>query len=204
MHFNAWNIENEAAYIYLIEKAINAQLSNHLKDPKVFELVKAYQVHAHSRTCWKYSKNECRLSYRRYFTEGEILAKPLDCRFSSDEKQKVLAWRNTLLRQVKSYVDNNLCPAQVNVIDPTKDIFTKLLSIKEILDELKFSKDFYCRVFLEDLELHLKGILFPALSIVSVLAWKLGKQIWSFNRLLMSIRQWHMCHYFSKTGDQCS
>ena len=56
------------------------------------------------------------------------------------------------------------------MIDPTKDILTQLLSIKEILDELKFSKDCYCRALLEDLELHLKGILFPALSIVSVLA----------------------------------
>ena len=31
---------------------------------------------------------------------------------------------NTLLRRVKSYIDYNLYPAKVNVIDPTKDNFT--------------------------------------------------------------------------------
>ena len=35
-----------------------------------------------------------------------LLRKPLDYKFSSDEKQEVLTWRNTLLRQVKSYIDN--------------------------------------------------------------------------------------------------
>ena len=49
------------------------------------------------------------------------------------------------LRQVKSYIDNNLNPTKVNVIDPTKDNFTQPLSIKEVLDELKFSKDDYYR-----------------------------------------------------------
>ena len=36
-----------------------------------------------------------------------IIVKPLDPKFCScDEKQKVLTWRNTLLRQVESYIDN--------------------------------------------------------------------------------------------------
>ena len=49
------------------------------------------------------------------------------------------------LRQVKKHIDNNLNPTKVNVIDPTKDNFTQPLSIKEVLDELKFSKDDYYR-----------------------------------------------------------
>ena len=52
------------------------------------------QVHAQSRTRWKYNKNECRFWYDRYFTE----------------KQDVLIWRNTPPRQVKNYIDNNLNP----------------------------------------------------------------------------------------------
>ena len=109
---NAPNVENEAAYIELIEKTINVQLPKHLNDPEPFELVKTCQVHAHSRTCWKYSKNEFRFSYGRYFTETTIIAKPLDSKFSNDEKQEILTWRNTLLRKVKSYIDNNLNPAK--------------------------------------------------------------------------------------------
>ena len=85
-----------------------------------------------------------------YFTEKTIIAKPLDSKFSYEDKQEILS-------QVKSYIDNN---AKVNVIDPTKDNFTQPLSVKEILDELEISKDDYYRALSiskdEDLELHLK------------------------------------------------
>ena len=40
---------------------------------------------------------------------------------------------------MKSYIDNNLNPMKVNVIDPSKDNFTQPLSVKEILDELEIS-----------------------------------------------------------------
>ena len=49
--FNAPNIQNETAYTEFIEKTINTQLPHHLKDLELFELVKTYQVHAHSVTC---------------------------------------------------------------------------------------------------------------------------------------------------------
>ena len=120
-------------------------MPNHLNDPELFELVKTYQVYAQSRTCWKYNKNECRFSYGRHFTEKTVIAKPLDSKFNKDEKQEVLAGRNTLLRQVKNYIDNNLNLAKVNVIDPTKDNYTQPLCISEILDELEISKDDYYR-----------------------------------------------------------
>ena len=97
-----------------------------MKDPELFELVKNYQIHANSRTCQKYNKNECHFSYGRYFTKKIIIAKPLDSELSNDEKEEVLTWRNTLLKQVKSYIDNNLNPAKANVIDPTKDNFTHI------------------------------------------------------------------------------
>ena len=74
-----------------------------------------------------------------------IIAKPLHSKFSSNKKQEILTWRNTLLRQVKNYIDNNLNPAKVSMIDPTKDNFTQLLSVKEILDELEISKEDYYR-----------------------------------------------------------
>ena len=44
---------------------------------------------------------------------------------------------------MKSYIDNNLNPMKVNVIDPSKDNFTQPLSVKEILDELEISWDDY-------------------------------------------------------------
>ena len=103
-----------------------------------------------------------RFSYGRCVTEKAIIAKPLDSKFSNKEKQDILTWRNTLLSQVKSYIDNNLYPAKVNVINPTKDNFTQPLRVKEILNELENSKDDYYRALSiskdEDLELHLKRV----------------------------------------------
>ena len=98
-------------------------MPDHLNDPELLDLVKAYQVHTHSRTCWKYDQNECHFSYGRYLAETTI-AKPFDFKFSNEEKQEILTWGNTLISQVKSHTDNNLYPANVNVINPTKDNFT--------------------------------------------------------------------------------
>ena len=44
-------MENQAVSIEFIETKINFQLPDHLSNPELFELVKTYQVHAHSRTC---------------------------------------------------------------------------------------------------------------------------------------------------------
>ena len=99
--FNVPNIENKAAYILFIKKIINSQLSDHLNDCKLFELVKAYQVHAHSTTYGKYNKNECH--YGRYFTEKTIIAKPLNSNFSNDEKQ------DFKMEKYITKVSQNLC-----------------------------------------------------------------------------------------------
>ena len=126
-------------------------MSDHLNDPEIFELVKAYQELLAQkdllRSCWKYYKNECRFSYGWYFTEKAIIAKPLDSKVSNDKKKEILTWRNKLIRQVTSYIDNNRNPAKVNVKDPTKENFTQLLSVKKIIDDLEISKDDYCRAF---------------------------------------------------------
>ena len=60
-----YSTNTEDAYTDYIEKTINAQLPDHLHDPKLFQLVKTCQVHVHStgNTCWKYNRNECQFSY---------------------------------------------------------------------------------------------------------------------------------------------
>ena len=140
---NAPNIQNEAVYIKFIEQTINSQLPDPLNDPELFKLDKTYQVRAHSKTCWKYNKNECCFSSDRFFTDKTTIVTPLDSEHTNDEKQEVLAWRKTLLKKVKKYIDDNLNPPKVNVIDPTTDSFTQPLRIQEILDELEISKDDY-------------------------------------------------------------
>ena len=88
-----------------------------------------------------YNKNECRFSYGRFFTEKTIIAKPFDSEISKDKKQEILTWRNAVLGKVKDYIDDNLNPSKVNVVDPTKDNFTQPLTIQEIVNELEISED---------------------------------------------------------------
>ena len=54
--FKTLNLENEDPYIAFIEKKINGQLPDHLNNPELFELVKAFQIHAHPRTRWNYDR----------------------------------------------------------------------------------------------------------------------------------------------------
>lgn len=81
-----------------------------------------------------------------FYWEDEFV-EPLNFKFFNDKKEEVLILRDNLLRQAKSYVDNNFNLTKFNVIDPTKDIFTQALSIKEIVDDLEISKDDCYRSF---------------------------------------------------------
>ena len=63
-----------------------------------------------------------------------------------------------MLKKVKSYIDNHLNPAKVNIIDPRKK-FVQPLNIPEILAELQITDDYYGAVSIskvDGLELHLK------------------------------------------------
>ena len=94
----------------------------------------------------------------------------------------------------KLCIDNNLNPAKVNVIHPTKDKFTQPLSVQEILDELEVSKVDYYRPFSiskdEYIELLLKrqpnSCYVNSYFLVGLKVWR---QIWTYNLSLMSIRQ---------------
>ena len=46
--FNTTNIQNESTYTDFFRKQ-DAQLSDHLDDPEIFELVKTFQVHIYSK-----------------------------------------------------------------------------------------------------------------------------------------------------------
>ena len=72
---------------------------------------------------------------------------------------------------IKTYVNNDFYPVKVNVIDSTKDNFTKSLSVKKILHELEVSRDDYYRALSiskdEDLELNLKRK--PILALLTII-----------------------------------
>ena len=64
-------------YIECIDSILSDNLPSEKEDPLLHKLVKAFQVHWHSKTCHKYKNKPCRFHYERYFTDRTILAKPL-------------------------------------------------------------------------------------------------------------------------------
>ena len=113
-----------------------------------------------------------------------------------------------MLKQLKSYIDNNYNPAKVKMIDPTKNNFTEPLSVKEIMNELDISKDDYCRALSiskdEDFELQLKRQ--PNSCFVDNY-FDVGLKTWQANTDMQPIFNEYkavtMFQYFSKTKDQC-
>ena len=104
----------------------------------MFTLVKTFQIHSHSRTCWKYKKNKCRFSYVRFFSDRTIISKPLDYSLSSEQKSDMMNWRRTVLGKVKEHINDKLYPVKVK--DPSRAPPT----IKETLLELSISSEEYC------------------------------------------------------------
>ena len=132
--------------LILLRKNINAQLPDDLSYSELSKLLKSYQVHISTRTCREHNKKEYCFLYDWYFTEKAVIAKLLDCKFWSEENEEVLNWRTTLLWQFTSYINYNPNPAKPNVIDSTKDNFTKPMSLKEIPDKLGISRNDYYQV----------------------------------------------------------
>ena len=87
-------ILNEAAYINVTEKTMNAQLPNHPDDSELFWVSSDL-----SSSCSLWNLLEMQqgwmwlLSWLIYYWEDNT--KPRDSKFNNDEKQEVLTWRNT-------------------------------------------------------------------------------------------------------------
>ena len=89
---DAPKIENEFAYLAFVENSISASLPDPQNEPEMFVLVKTFQIHSHSRTCWKYKKNKCRFSYGHFFSDRTMISRPLDDSLSSEQKSEEMNW----------------------------------------------------------------------------------------------------------------
>ena len=56
-----------------VDSIISARLPNPTKNPKLFELVKMYQLHRHSKTCRKHKNRPGRFNFVRYFILKKLL-----------------------------------------------------------------------------------------------------------------------------------
>ena len=126
-----------------VDSVIRSDLPDPNNEPALFELVKIYQIHRHSKTCRKYRNEKCRFRFGKFFTNKTIIAQPLADSVPPDVKLQKMQQRNNILKKVKNYIDNELNPSKKNFLDSTKEDYEELKSIDEILASLEISKHDY-------------------------------------------------------------
>ena len=106
------NIESKEEYIQWVDSIIRADMPDPVKEKQLFDLVKTFQLHRHSKTCRKYHNEKCRFHFRRLFSHRAIVAEPLPDNMPEEIKMQVLRNRNDLLSKVKCYIDTELNPSK--------------------------------------------------------------------------------------------
>ena len=95
----------------------------------MFEFVKTYQIHSHSKTCRKYRNEKCRFRFGKFFTTKTIIAQALADSVPPDGKLQKMQQRNNVLKKVKTYMDNELNQSKKNFLDSTKEDYEELKSV---------------------------------------------------------------------------
>ena len=96
--------DNIEFFIRLIDKHISASLPDPVTCPLLYDLVKTYQTHAHSKTCRQYKNLPCRFNFGHFFTEGTIIAKPLPKDMNEEERKRTLEERDLIFTKVREFI----------------------------------------------------------------------------------------------------
>ena len=95
-------------YTEWLDQMISAELQDKSSKPTMFELVKNFQLHRHSKSYQKFSNGKSRFNFCRFFTERTIVAKLLSERLTEHEKAEIIFVRSTILNKVKANIDSEL------------------------------------------------------------------------------------------------
>ena len=132
---------SEDEYVAFIDNIIKRELPNRQERSRLFELVRNYQTHSHSKSCRKYKSIECRYSCGKYFTDHTIIAHPVSDKLSVEEKALIMQQRKLVLSTVKKYIGTHLNPKTNNLYSPTENFYQADKPINAILQELQISED---------------------------------------------------------------
>ena len=124
--------ETKDAYVEFVDKHVQASLPDNDNEAELYELVKTYQKHNHSKTCRKYKNVNCRFNFGQFFMKKTIVAEPLDKNLNDEVKSDILSRRKEILCLVKQKIDEVLNPSQENYDDTlTETDILNLIGIAE-------------------------------------------------------------------------
>jgi hypothetical protein len=129
------NSDNKEAYINFIDNHVKGYLPNEDTEPELYELVKLYQKHSHSKTCRKYKNVSCRFNFGQFFTNKTIIAEPLNDDLDANIKANILDRQVQILTSVKQKINE--------VLDPLNSNYDAALNEKDILDSINITEDDY-------------------------------------------------------------
>ena len=93
---------------FSLQTTISSKLKDFSQQGNIYNLVKTYQTHTHSKTRIKYRKMSCTFTFGHFFTEKTIIAKPLSEEIDKDECYEIFKRRDATLTKVKNFIDQYL------------------------------------------------------------------------------------------------
>jgi len=124
--------DTKEAYINYIDQHVQAYLPNKETDTELYELVKKYQTHSHSKTCRKYKNIACRFNFGQFFTEKTIVCEPLPDDMDEEIKVSTLNKCKEILTSVKQKIDE--------VLNPSKPEYNPSLTDEDIFKSVGITK----------------------------------------------------------------
>ena len=92
------------SYIDYTDKHVHAYLPDKETNPQLYDMVKTYHAHNHSKTCRNYKNVACRFNFGQFFTERTIMAEPLTEDLEDEIKSSILTRQKEILSKVKQKI----------------------------------------------------------------------------------------------------
>ena len=194
--------DTKDSYIDYVDQHVQAYLPDKDTDPELYELVKKYQTHSHSKTCRKYKNIACRFNFGQFFTDRTIVAEPLPEDMDEEMKAGTLNKRKEILSLIKQKIDE--------VLNPSKPEYNPALTQEDIFSDVGVTKDEYEAALSvspdSDYDLHLKRSIDSCFTNNYFIA---GIKGFAANVDLQPVFNHYkcityVCSYFTKDETECS
>ena len=103
---------NTEEYTSWVNNIIRTDPPDPCTEPDLFELVKTYQIHQHSKTCRKYKNEKGRFNLVNFSKTELSLHNPCQILKSVDEKNEIMGNKKLMLKKVRQYIDSELNPSK--------------------------------------------------------------------------------------------